>query len=83
MNSQITYAIIAVAALSVMVAPTVLSSPAHANKPTSFQTCEKQVGNDGITQGACKQNNKNFQTGTCKEHVLGKSGTTRTSGQCP
>ena len=83
MNNQLKYAIIAIAALSIMVAPTVLSSPAHANKPTSFQTCEKKVGNDGITEGACKQHNKNFQTGTCNEHVEGKSGRVIRSGQCP
>jgi hypothetical protein len=83
MNNKVTCAIIAIAALSVMVAPTVLSSPALADKPTSFQTCEKKVGKDGITEGACKQHNKNFETGTCKEHVEGKSGRVITSGQCP
>ena len=82
MRNQITYAIIAIAALSIMVAPTVLSSPAHANKPTSFPTCEKQVGKGGITEGGCKQSNKNFQPGTCTVHVKGKSGKVDRSGQC-
>ena len=83
MTSQITYAIIAIAALSVMVAPTVLSSPAHANKPTSFPTCEKKVGQGGITEGGCKQSNKNFESGTCTVHVKGKSGKDTRTGQCP
>jgi uncharacterized membrane protein len=83
MNNQITYAIIAIAALSVMVAPTVLSSPAHADKPTTTTTCEKQVGKGGVTEGACKQHNKNFETGTCKVHKEGNSGRIITSGQCP
>ena len=83
MNSKTTCAIIAVAVLSVMLAPIALSGSVFANKPTSFQTCEKQVGNGGTTEGACQQNNKNFQTGTCTIHVKGKSGQSTETGQCP
>ncbi len=83
MKSNIVYSLIAVAIFSLIVAPAVLSSNVFADKPRSFETCEKQVGNGGTTEGGCKQNNKNFEEGECTEHVKGKSGNVDRSGQCP
>ena len=83
MKPNMTYSLIAVAIFSLMVAPAVLSSSVFADKPRSFETCEKQVGNGGTTEGGCKQNNKNFEEGECTEHVKGKSGNVDRSGQCP
>jgi len=83
MNTKVTYSLVAIALFSVMVAPAVLTSNVFADKPRSFETCEKQVGNGGTTEGSCKQNNKNFQEGECTEHVKGKSGNVDRSGQCP
>ena len=83
MKSNIVYSLIALAIFSLIVAPAVLSSNVFADKPRSFETCEKQVGNGGTTEGGCKQNNKNFEEGECTEHVKGKSGNVDRSGQCP
>jgi hypothetical protein len=83
MNTKITYSLLAIALFSVMVAPAVLTSSVSADKPTSFETCEKQVGKGGTEEGECKQDNKNFEEGECREHVKGKSGKVDRSGQCP
>jgi len=82
MNSK-TLVIGMIAITALMLAPVVLSSSVSADKPRSFETCEKQVGNGGTTEGGCKQNNKNFEEGECSEHVKGKSGNVDRSGQCP
>ena len=83
MRSTMAYSIIAMAVLSLIMAPSLLSTNVSADKPRSFETCEKQVGNGGTTEGGCKQNNKNFEEGECIEHVKGKSGNVDRSGQCP
>ena len=83
MNTKVTYSLVAIALFSVMIAPAVLTSNVFADKPRSFETCEKQVGNGGTTEGRCKQNDKNFQEGECAECVKGKSGKVDRSGQCP
>ena len=77
------YSIIAMAVFSLIMAPSLLTTNVSADKPRSFETCEKQVGNGGTTEGECKQNNKNFEDGGCTEHVKGKSGNADRAGQCP
>ena len=76
------YFIAVLAIFSMILAPVILSTSVSAYKPRSFETCEKQVGNGGTTEGGCKQNNKNFEEGKCSEHDKGKSGNVDRTGQC-
>ena len=83
MRSTMAYPIIAMAVFSLIMASSLLTTNVSADKPQSFETCKKQLGNGGTTEGECKQNNKNFEDGGCTERVKGKSGNADRAGQCP